>query len=204
MKVTAIKQQVKRTGRYSIFIDDKYSFSLSADALLDSHIVIGLELSQNQIGDYKRLSDDDKMYANVLNYLAIRPRSEWEIATYLKRKQASPTLAESILSKLSVKQLIDDRKFAEAFVRDHRLLKPTSRRKLTLELRQKHVKDSVIQAVVGNESDDEQTALKEIIIRKRRQTRYQDDLKLMQYLARQGFNYSDIKSALDDNVELDD
>ncbi len=199
MKVTAIKQQVKRTGRYSIFVDDKYSFSLSADALLDSHIVVGLELSQNQIGDYKRLSDDDKMYANVLNYLAIRPRSEWEITSYLKRKQASPTLSESILSKLSDKQLIDDHKFAEAFVRDRRLLKPTSRRKLTIELRKKHVKDSVIQTVVGSEPQAEQTALTEIISRKRRQTRYQDDLKLMQYLARQGFSYGDIKAALSDN-----
>jgi SOS response regulatory protein OraA/RecX len=35
-----------------------------------------------------------------------------------------------------------------------------------------------------------------VIERKRRQTKYQDDTKLMQYLARQGFGYDDIKSAL--------
>ena len=196
MKITAIKQQVKRAGRYSIFVDDKYSFSLSADALLDSKITIGLELNPKQIEEFKQRSDDDKIYANVLNYLAIRPRSKWEIETYLARKKASPSLSEAIVSKLSINELIDDTKFAKAFVNDRRLLRPTSRRKLILELRQKHVADIVIQQVIGSEHQDETSALGAIIARKRHQTRYQDDLKLMQYLARQGFDYGDIKQAL--------
>jgi SOS response regulatory protein OraA/RecX len=49
---------------------------------------------------------------------------------------------------------------------------------------------------VGRDEGDEHNALREIIERKRKQTKYQDDLKLMQYLARQGFNYDDIKSEL--------
>ena len=196
MKITAIKQQVKRAGRYSVFVDERYSFSLSADALLDSKIAIGLDVDQQRMGELKQLSVDDKIYANVINYLAIRPRSQWEIETYLKRKGSSPSLSNTILSKLSNVDLINDQRFAEAFVRDRRLLRPTSRRKLTLELRQKHVTDSVVQAVIGNEPDDEQAALLDIITRKRKQTRYQDDLKLMQYLARQGFGYGDIKAAL--------
>jgi SOS response regulatory protein OraA/RecX len=92
--------------------------------------------------------------------------------------------------------LIDDEKFAEAFVNDRRLLRPTSRRKLILELRKKRVADEVIQAAVGSEQQDEQAALQAIIESKRRQSRYRDDLKLMQYLARQGFSYGDIKAAL--------
>lgn len=201
MKVTAIKSQVKRAGRYSIFVDDKFSFGLSADALIDSKITIGLEISPEQVIEFKKLSDDDKIYNQVLNYLAIRPRSEWEIKTYLARKAASPTLLSTILSKLSDIDLINDIKFAEAFVRDRRLLRSSSRRKLILELRKKRVPDSAIQAAVGNEPEDEATALKDIIEKKRKQSRYQDDLKLMQYLARQGFGYGDIKNALKNNLD---
>ena len=40
-------------------------------------------------------------------------------------------------------------------------------------------------------------SLIELIERKRRQTRYQDDQKLIAYLVRQGFNYQDVRSALD-------
>ncbi|HXR50112.1 MAG TPA: regulatory protein RecX, partial [Verrucomicrobiae bacterium] len=142
------------------------------------------------------LSADDKLYNRTLRYVAVRPRTRWEVATYLERKHASPPLVETILNKLSNINLIDDEKFAEAFVTDRRQLRPTSRRKMIAELRKKHVAGDVIQKVLGQESGEEQTALLTVIERKRRQAKYQDDLKLMQYLARQGFGYDDIKSAL--------
>lgn len=173
-------------------------------ALIEAKLVIGQDLSQVQIRELKQLSIDDKLYNLTLGYLSIRPRSEWEIKTYLTRKGASPTLLNGILNKLSKIDLINDQKFAEAFVRDRRLLRSTSRRKLTLELRKKHVADNIAQEVIGNEPADEQTALADIIVRKRKQTRYQDNLKLMQYLARQGFNYGDIKSALHNEEETSD
>ena len=204
MKITAIKSQFKRQARYSIFVEGKYSFSLSDMALLESKLTVGLDLTQAQIGELQQTSVDDKLYNLTLGYLAIRPRSEWEIESYLRRKGASPTLLSATLSKLSNVDLINDSKFAEAFVRDRRLLRSTSRRKLILELRKKHVTDSVIQEVVGNEASDEATALTGTIAKKRKQSRYQDDLKLMQYLARQGFNYGDIKNALNNKEEISD
>lgn len=204
MKITAIKTQVKRAGRYSIFVDGKFCFGLSSDALIDSKITVGLEINPQKVIEFKKLSDDDKIYNQVLNYIAIRPRSEWEIKSYLTRKGASPTLLDSILSKLSIIDLINDNKFAEAFVRDRRLLRSSSRRKLILELRKKRVPDSAIQAAVGNEPEVETSALKDMIAKKRKQSRYQDDLKLMQYLARQGFGYGDIKDALKNNLESED
>lgn len=196
MKITSIKQQAKRADRYSVFVDGKYSFSLSENALLESKLASGQELSHEQVKEFKKLSADDKLYNQTLRYVALRPRSKWEIEQYLWRKQASPALTEQILNKLSIIGLIDDAKLAQALANDRRLLRPTSRRKLSLELRKKHIADEIIQKVTGGGADEEQSALTAIIERKRRQTKYQDDLKLMQYLARQGFNYDDIKTAL--------
>lgn len=200
MKITSIKQQVKRTDRYSVFVDGKYEFSLSDTALLESKLTTGQELSKGQVREYKQLSADDKLYNLTLRYIALRPRSRWEIEFYLERKKTSPALAESILNKLSVVGLIDDKKFAEAFVSDRRLLRPTSRRKLVNELRKKHVAGDIIEEAVGTDQEEEQTALQAIIESKRRQSKYRDDLKLMQYLARQGFNYGDIKAALQSDI----
>lgn len=201
MKITAIKQQVKRAGRYSVFVDGEYSFSLSETALLDSKINSGQELTREQVSEFQLLSADDKIYNQTLRYIALRPRTKWEIEVYLKRKDAPPTLLESTLNKLSNVGLIDDQKYALAFVSDRRLLRPSSRRKIVNDLRKKHIPSAIIEEVVGSESEHEQSALKAIIDRKRQQSKYQDDLKLMQYLARQGFNYGDIKDALKD---LDD
>jgi regulatory protein len=196
MKITAIKQQLKQASRYSVFVDDSYAFSLSESALLDSKLASGQELDRAALEEYKRLSTDDKLYNAALRYVAMRSRTEWELSFYLQRKSASPPLIEQILNKLSMIGLLDDQKFAEAFVHDRQLLRPTSRRKIIAELRKKRVSSEVIERVLGAEQLNEQAALEHVVTQKRRQTKYQDDQKLMQYLARQGFSYDDIKTAL--------
>lgn len=196
MKVTGIKQQVKRVGRLSIFIDGQYAFSLSERALLESKLVAGQELSALELKHLQELSAIDALYDKALRYAALRLRSRWEFDTYLQRKGASPALTKNILNKLSNVGLLDDKKFAQAFVADRQRLRPTSRRKIIFELRAKHVSEDAIQAAVPAEASNEQLALQDLIRRKRQLSRYQDDLKLMQYLARQGFGYGDIKAAL--------
>jgi regulatory protein len=198
MKITAIRQQVRRSDRYSIFVDDKYAFSLSETALLESKLAAGDKLTAGEIKKFKKLSEDDKLYNQTLRYVALRPRSEWEIKTYLEKKKAPPELTQSILNKLREAGFIDDEKFAQAFVNDRRLLRPASRRRLVAELHKKHIAEEITKKAVGSEPAEEKAALKSVIARKRRQAKYQDNEKLMQYLARQGFNYHDIKDALSD------
>ncbi len=77
-----------------------------------------------------------------------------------------------------------------------RLLKPMSRRKLLQELRAKRVPDDVAERALDEDVGDERQVLTDLVARKRKQSRYQDDQKLMQYLAGQGFNYGDIKDVL--------
>ncbi len=201
MKITAIKQQVKRTDRYSIFVDGKYEFSLSDTALLDSKLVNGQELTKAQVRQFKQVSEDDKLYNNALAYATLRPRSSWEMEQYLRRKKCSPALEKRTMDKLSGIGLVDDDGFARSWVASRRLLKPISKRKLLQELRAKRVPDDAVRRALDEDGADERVVLAELIIRKRKQTRYRDDQKLMQYLAGQGFGYGDIKAVLSDLPE---
>lgn len=201
-KITRISQQLKDQRRYSIYVDGKYAFSLGEDALLTSKVSSGQELTQKQLDEYKKLSGEDKLYSRTLKYIALRPRTKWEIESYLARKKATPPQTELIINKLSNIDLIDDKKLAFAYVNDRNLLRPTSRRKLIAELRKKHIDSEIIEAAVNSESHDEKAALEHIVARKRQQTKYQDDLKLMRYLAGQGFNYGDIKEALNSQNDM--
>jgi len=206
MKVTKIVQQEKQKSRYSVFVDEKYAFSLSEGALLESKLATGQELSKDELAAWKKESADDKIANNALRYAAMRLRSVWEMEQYLLRKGASPALSEKTLNKLSNINLLNDEAFARAWVSNRRLLRPTSKRKLQQELRAKHVPDEVIDITLsGSESDDEQASLRELVAKKRNLPKYNaDPLKLMQYLARQGFNYDDIKEALNEaNAEGD-
>jgi regulatory protein len=202
MKITKITQQVRRADRYSIFVEGKYSFSLSESALLQSKLASGQELSKEQIAEYKKLSADDKVYNQALRYAAMRTRSTWEMEQYLTRKKAAPPLQESILNKLINIGLLSDEQFARAWVANRRLLKPTSLRRLKQELRAKRVPDDIIGQVIEEDEADELDTLRELAAKKRTLPKYKaDPLKLMQYLARQGFNYNDIKTVLNEDSD---
>jgi regulatory protein len=202
VKITAIQQQVKRADRYSIFVDGEYSFSLSEREVVASGIHSGLELSVTEVKKYKKLSETDKVYGLVLNLIARRARSQKELTDYMRRKNLDESEIENIRNKLRKGRLVDDWEFARRWVQNRRELKNASNRKLRLELRSKGISSEIIDEVMADPGNEEQRALKELIEKKRRQTKYRDDpQKLMAFLARQGFNYSDIKSALETNED---
>ena len=198
MKITDIRPQIKRANRYSVFVDKKYTFSLGESELIRLGIHSGQEVSVTEIETFKGLSKLDKIYGLALQLVVRRPRSEKELRDYLRRKGHDEDATMFILNKLTMNGLVDDEAFATSWVANRRLLKPTSLLKLRLELRQKGISSETIEKVLAEDEVSDSSVLMDIIARKRRQTKYQDDMKLMQYLARQGFGYGDIKSALTD------
>lgn len=196
MKITDIKQQVKRQERYSIFVDDKYSFSLSENALMKSGIRIGREYSQAELDELQDTAVLDKAYMRSLDLLSRRARSEWELRDYLKRKDYGPEVIEKIIGRLGEAGYIDDYKFAVSWVESRHLLKNISSRKLWQELKQKRIPDEVINQVLEEDETDELETLKNLVAKKRSQSRYQDDQKLMAFLMRQGYRYDDVKTAM--------
>lgn len=201
MKITSIKQQVKRHDRYSIYVDDKYLFSLSEHELIKSELKKGQELDEHDIARLKDQAVVSKAYDRALNLISHRPRSEWELRDYLRRKGYDEPCTGSVLVRLRERGYVDDEDFARRWVSTRRLLKHTSKRRLAQELRQKRIADSIVRDVLEQDETDETEVLREVVARKRRQSKYQDNLKLMQYLSRQGFGYDDIKSVLNEDDE---
>jgi regulatory protein len=195
MKITAIKQQVKRVDRYSIYIDDKYNCSFSGAELLNHGLYIGQELTSAELQSLKDDAVVDMAYYRSLDLIMRRARSEWELRDYLKRKEYSPEVIDKVVTKLAQSGYVNDTDFAERWIDNRRLLKSTSKRRLRQELRQKRVADEVIDAALEKDVTDERQVLRDLVEKKR--SRYPDKLKLMQYLARQGYSYDDIKAVLD-------
>lgn len=199
MKITEIKQQVKRAGRYSIYLDGKYSFSLGENELLKLGLYSGQELTEEELAEFQDESEYGKWFDRTLNLLSYRMRSEWELRDYLKRKDADPDVIDKILNKLSDTGYVNDEQFAKRWIENRRLMKATSKRRLAQELRQKRISSEIIDQALAEDETDEREVLRELVEKMRR--RYPEDIKLMQYLARQGYSYDDIKAALSDSIE---
>lgn len=201
MVVTALKQQEKNQSRVSIYVDGEYSFSLKDSELLDAKLKVGTELAESDIVNYKALSARGKLYDRALRYIAIRERSSKEAIDYLLRKEATDDEARQIVAKLQEKNYVNDERFARMWVDNRLRLKGTSTAVLKRELIQKGIAKDVISLVISENTDADTESLKKLIIKKRRQTRYHDPLKLKMYLVRQGFSYDLVSRALEEAVE---
>ena len=215
-RVSDIKEAVRDKNRVNIYIDDKFFCSLDISQVVDLHLKIGRELSSEELDQLKRASDFGKFYARALEYALMRPRSSKEISDYLKKKTLDrkvrvknrktgeystqekkgydASLVPLVFSRLEKRGYIDDRRFAELWVENRNVSKGTSIKKLRLELQQKGISSKIIDEVLTESGRSEIEELRKIIARKAK--KYPDEQKLIQYLLRQGFNYSDISDEL--------
>jgi regulatory protein len=216
MKVTNISVQAKNPGRVNISIDEKYRFSLDIFQVSELGIKVGKEYSEEELAKLETESQFGKLYSRALEYTMLRPHSVKELRDYLWRKTrttkyksrtgelkeregVSQAVADRVLERLIEKGYLDDEKFARYWVENRNQTKGTSKRKLIAELRAKGVEQTVIEAAFDETSRSDEDELHKVIAKKR--DKYADDQKLMQYLARQGFSYDDIKTALTDQTD---
>ena len=196
MKVTSIKQQIKNPQRVSIFVDGKYSFSLSLDELVTHKLKNDIELSTTDVKKFKKISADGKLRARALEWLLNRPHSIREFRDYLFRKKAEPEMTDTLIKEYSDRGYLDEKKFAQWLI-DFLKRHGKSNRAIRAELFKKGIsRELVDQAMAGGE-EDEDDRLRTIIDKKRKLPRYQkDSQKLAQYLVQQGFSWQDVKTAL--------
>lgn len=210
-KITDLSAQVKRPERINVSVDGKYRFSLDISQIGELGIKIGREFSEDELVEIETESEFGKLYSRALEYTLIRPHSAREIKDYLWRKTqskkyrsrqgeikerqgASQSVAERVFSRLAERGYIDDEKFASYWVENRNQTKGASRRKLSAELRAKGVDSRLIESALSTSQRSDLEEIYKIIAKK--QARYPDREKLMQYLARQGFSFDDIKQAL--------
>lgn len=199
MRISAIERQQKRAHPVSVYVDGEFLVGLSEAALLKSGIRAGQELNEQQKAQLLELADYDVAREKVLSLLVRRPRSEWELQAYLQRKSYDALLIDELLDELRQRGHIDDDAFAQWWVEQRRLLKSISKNKLKMELRQKCIADDIIDSALAEDVTSDLETIKNLIAKKQQQSRYRDRQKLMQYLARQGFHYGDIKAALEES-----
>lgn len=212
MKITSISYQVRDQNRVNINIDGKFRFSLDINQLIDLGLKNGQDLTETEIQNLEIESKFGKLYLRARDYCLVRPRSVRELNDYLYRKTSPKInkkvereifypreLTPRVIEKLIEKTFLDDRKFAEYWINNRNLSKGISRRKLVMELISKGVDKKIIDELFNDSDRNDESELQKIINKKR--NRYRDDKKFASYLIRLGFNYDDVKNAL--NVSED-
>jgi regulatory protein len=213
VKITDISIQARNPDRVNVSVDGKYRFSLDILQVTELGIKVGNDYTEEELITLEDESQFGKLYTRALEYTMMRPHSAKEVRDYLWRKTrttrvkardtneirekpgVSQAIADRVYERLLERGYVNDESFARYWVENRQATKGISTRKLVSELRSKGVDQSVIDEAMQNSPREEKSEIQKILAKRRH--KYDDEQKLIAYLARQGFSYDTIREALD-------
>ncbi len=207
MKISSITSQKRDNNRVNILVDGKYRFSLDTYQLVELGVKTGNEYSEEELIALEQESQFGKIYSRALEYCLMRPHSVREVQQYLYKKTRpkrdksgelrpgiAPEITSRVFERLIEKGYVDDNKFARFWIENRFVNKGVSKRKLRSELITKGINSTIINQLLSETERNDTDEIQKIISKKR--SHYPDDKKLTAYLARLGFDYDEIKSAI--------
>lgn len=155
MVITKLERQKKRRHRVSVYLDGDFAFGCSDEVVYRFGLHKGMELDdarRREIEDY-----DNRVQAKLAaeRLVGTRMRSEKELRQRLREKEYPPDIIDETIATFTRIGLIDDRAFAEAFVRDRLRMRPRAAALLRRELRQRGVAPDIIDAVLAAHFEEE-------------------------------------------------
>ena len=141
---------------------------------------------------------EEQARALCLRLLTARARTRAELAVQLVKRGYPDDVSNQVLDRLADVGLIDDRDFADQWVRSRHVNAGKGKRALVSELRTKGVDDDVISAALADiDSGAERARAEQLIADKLRRERLADDdgdaklaRRLVGMLARRGYGQS--------------
>lgn len=188
-------RETKR-GRFALFSEDEFLFSVDGETLAQYAIEEGCSLNEGELSLLKDASDTRKAKNQALRFLARRAHGQQELYEKLCRSQDEYSAAAAVASMVEL-GLMDDGEFAR--LRAEMLAqKGKSRFAIQQDLRMLGIdKEAVQEALDELELDDEDTAL--ALLEKRYGEKLAAGKKqaVIAALARRGFSQREIFGALD-------
>jgi regulatory protein len=203
-EITALKAQAKSKERVNVYLDGEFAFGLALIHAL--WLKVGQRLSDVEIAELQAADTQEKALQRALNLIAYRPRSVREVKQRLQKAGVDDKQIEAIVGRLHEAGLLDDAAFSNQWLDSRLRANPRSQRMIRWELRQKGVSaDQIDKAIAEANVSDEEVA---VLAARKKLPRFakleprERKRKLMDFLARNGFDYETISSVV--NKVLDE
>ncbi|MDW7981310.1 MAG: regulatory protein RecX [Thermomicrobium sp.] len=199
-RVTGIRPDPRRPDRFLVERDGLPWLKLSAARVVELGLSVGEPLTEERRATIEQAATLDAALDAGLRLLAVRPRSEAELRRRLQQKRFAPSVVEQVLARLRSLGYLDDRAFAESWIRQRRALNPRGASALRRELRSKGVAPELIDACVPDDPVSELAAAREVVEKHRKRFQALDartaERRLAGVLSRRGFSWSVIRTVL--------
>ena len=208
MKITKIEIQKNNKEKVNIYIDEKYSFSLTTSTFLDFKIKEGMDINEEQINQFK-IKDSPKLaFLQAINILSYAEKTEKELIKKLKEKGFDEDSIEYALEKAKNYGYIDDENYIESFIKNKAIPQHWGEQKIIATLMQKGldknlIKDKLVILYSDEEKEENILEIAQKQLNKIKDTnKMKRKQKLYRYLLSKGFSYDLVSSTV--NKIIDD
>lgn len=197
-QLTQISETKK--GRYALFFDGEFAFSLDAGTFADADLHQDDELEPWQIEELHKKSDTRRALDKAMDLLALRDHAAGELYDKLCRK-FDPHSAAAAVARAGELGLLNDESFARRRAAEL-LRKRKSRREILMDLNAKGIDRDTAAAVVedlgADEEEDPDLASARALVERQYASKLArgKEPQVAAALARRGFSHSVIRTVL--------
>lgn len=178
---------------YEVLTKSGKTYQVSEDILVKYRLLKGEEIGGDVLRKIEKEAMLDQAYQQVLNYLSYQLRSEKELVDYLKKKEVAPEGIHHIIGRLKDLELVNDRVFAESYVRT--IIKTSDKGPFVIKqnLKKKGISDENIAIALDQLTDDSEEkiamATAQKALRKYQKKSFKETKnKVRQHLQTKGFS----------------
>ncbi len=201
MKITSAEKNKKYKDRLSVFVDGKFSFTISEEDYISMNLYEDRELTEETIDYVKNTLNYREAKSKAIRYLSMKMRTEKEVRDKLGEEGYDDDCIQKAVNELKAIGYINNQLYAQKYVYDRSKLKPISKKLMKKELTYRGISTEIADEVL-NDWKVEDSAVAESLL-KRKFGKY--DLadkkvlkKAMMFLMHRGFSGDTIREALRD------
>lgn len=190
-----------KRGRYALFLDDAFAFSLDEDTFAAAGLHAGDELTEPAVAELRRKSDARRALDKAMDLLALRDHAAGELYAKLCRRFDSHTAAAAV-ARVGELGLLNDAGFARRRAAEL-LRKRKSRREILQDLAAKGIDretaaDALAALMPADGEEDPDLASARALVERQyaRKLAEGKTQQVMAALARRGFSHAVIRAAV--------
>ena len=213
-KITSITAQ-KRPGRFNVFIDGNYAFSVSEDVLVKFRLSKGKELDAADLEEILKADNLSNALNKARDYLGYSLRTEKETRQKLAKEGLEVDIIESVIRKLTEMKLLNDSEYAKSYVRTMAKTTDKGPRVIANSLREKGIspydtEDALLEYPAEMQMENALKLAKKTVAKSKKKSFNECNQKITQTLLNRGYSSelaSQVRQTLnltrDDNQEYE-
>lgn len=198
MKITDVTEQKTNKNRVSVFVDERYSFSLDSADALRLGVRRGAEITEEDILNYNIESNLSKAKSKAFDIIMRKPVTEKELRKKLFEKGYDKSIIDMVVETMYEYNYLNDLEYCRSFI-EYAVGKGWGEAKIRFELKRKGAdEESIISALEAFE-DTPDDRIYDILQNKFSDvdmSDYKQKQKVMRFFASRGFDFDSIKTAI--------